>query len=105
MSSLREDLQEYLTLRRSLGYKMQDAGRLLPRFVAYLEERGAHITTRLALEWAQQAGATCRVGSRLGLRPRLRSLLQRYGCTHRDSAGAAAAASIDPGQAIPVLGR
>lgn len=34
MSSLREDLQHYLTLRRSLGYKMQDAGRLLPRFVA-----------------------------------------------------------------------
>lgn len=55
MSSLREDLQGYLTLRRTLGYKMQDAGRLLPRFVAYLEERGAdHITTLGALQWAQQ---------------------------------------------------
>ncbi len=58
MSSLREDLQGYLTLRRSLGYKMQDAGRLLPRFVAYLEERGAdHITTQGALQWAQQTDA------------------------------------------------
>jgi integrase/recombinase XerD len=58
MSSLREDLQGYLVLRRSLGYKMQDAGRLLPRFVAYLEERGAdHITTQGALQWAQQTDA------------------------------------------------
>lgn len=58
MSSLREDLQEYLRLRRSLGYKMQDAGRLLPRFVAFLEERRAdHITTQGALQWAQQTDA------------------------------------------------
>jgi integrase len=57
VNSLGEDLQEYLTLRRSLGYKMQDAGRLLPRFVDHLEERRAdHITTQAALQWAQLAG-------------------------------------------------
>ena len=56
MNTLREALQEYLALRRGLGYKMHDAGRLLPRFVSFLEERQAkHITARLALEWAQQA--------------------------------------------------
>lgn len=58
MSSLRETLHGYLSLRRSLGYKMLDEARQLPRFVAFLEERSAaHITTRLALEWAQQTHA------------------------------------------------
>ena len=56
MSALRKALQEYLALRRGLGFKMRDAGLLLPRFVAFMEERQAlHITTRLALEWVQQA--------------------------------------------------
>lgn len=55
MNTLREALPEYLRLRRSLGFKLEDAGLLLPRFVAFLEERGAtHITTALALAWAQQ---------------------------------------------------
>jgi integrase len=54
MNTLRESLQEYLELRRGLGFKMHDAGVLLPRFVSFLEEREAvFITTRLALEWAQ----------------------------------------------------
>lgn len=58
MSSLREALQAYLSLRRSLGYKMQDEGRLLPRFVAFLDERSApHITVRWALQWARQTDA------------------------------------------------
>jgi len=56
MSTLREALREYLTLRRSLGFKMQEASRVLPRFVAFMDERQApHITTQLALEWALQA--------------------------------------------------
>jgi integrase len=58
MNTLRDALQEYLRLRRGLGYKMQDAGRVLPRFVSFMEARGAeHITARLALEWVQQAKA------------------------------------------------
>src|SRR5262245_65245110 len=53
---LREALEEYLALRRSLGFKMYEAGRVLPRFVAFMEEHQAlHITTRLALEWVVQA--------------------------------------------------
>ena len=56
MNTLREAFQEYLALRRSLGFKMHDASRVLPRFVAFMEERQAlHITTRLALEWVLQA--------------------------------------------------
>ena len=56
MNTLREALQEYLALRRGLGYKMHDAGRLLPRFVSFLEEcQASYITARLALDWIQQA--------------------------------------------------
>jgi hypothetical protein len=39
MNTLREALQEYIDLRRSLGFKMRDAGLLLPRFVSFLEQR------------------------------------------------------------------
>ena len=56
MSTLREALRDYLELRRSLGYKLEDAGLQLPRFIDFLDERGAsHITTTLALAWAQQS--------------------------------------------------
>lgn len=56
MNTLREALREYLALRRSLGFKMQDASRVLLRFVAFMEEHQAlHITARLALEWVLQA--------------------------------------------------
>ena len=56
MKTLREALQNYLALRRGLGFKMRDAGKVLLRFVTFMEERQAlHITTRLALEWVQRA--------------------------------------------------
>jgi len=55
MNTLREALPEYLQLRRSLGFKLEIAGLELPRFVTFVEEHGsAHITTALALAWAQQ---------------------------------------------------
>lgn len=55
MNTLREALRDYLKLRRSLGFKLVEAGLVLPRFVDFLEQRGlSHITTALALEWAQQ---------------------------------------------------
>ena len=58
MSGLREALRDYLELRRSLGYKLEDAGLQLPRFIDFLDTRGAlHITTALAMEWAQQPTA------------------------------------------------
>jgi len=50
MNPLRDELRHYLALRRSLGFKMHDAGRLLPRFVSFLEEhQEPHITVRSAL--------------------------------------------------------
>ena len=55
MNPMGDAIQDYLALRRSLGFKLRDAGLCLSKFAAFLEARGAtHITTRLALEWAQQ---------------------------------------------------
>lgn len=53
MRPLSEALQEYLRLRRGLGFKLQEDGTALTQFVSFLEERGAtHITTDLAVRWA-----------------------------------------------------
>lgn len=55
MNPLWESIQDYLALRRSLGFKLRDAGICLVKFAAFLDTRGAtNITTQLALEWAQQ---------------------------------------------------
>jgi integrase/recombinase XerD len=53
MNELRVALEEYLNLRRSLGFKLDEVGRLLHHFVAYAEKEGASfVTTELALRWA-----------------------------------------------------
>jgi integrase/recombinase XerD len=53
MSSLANAVDDYLRLRRKLGYKLADPGRWLPDFISFLDrERRAHITTELALQWA-----------------------------------------------------
>jgi integrase/recombinase XerD len=53
MSPLRQALEDYLTIRRALGFKLERHGRLLPQFVDYLEDVGADtITTEHALRWA-----------------------------------------------------
>lgn len=58
MSALRQTLEEYLALRRSLGHQLADAGRLLPRFVAHLEATAAQfVTIESALAWAQEPEA------------------------------------------------
>jgi len=56
MNTLREALQEYLSLRRGLGFKLQDAGKGLLDFVTFMEQhRAPYITQALALAWAQQS--------------------------------------------------
>jgi integrase/recombinase XerD len=55
MSRLREAIHEYINLRRGLGFKLQEAGKGLLDFAAFMERNGAdHITTELALAWAQR---------------------------------------------------
>jgi integrase len=58
MSELARIADDYLQLRRSLGHKLDEAGRLLPRFVAYLDAVGVEVVTvEAALAWAQQPDA------------------------------------------------
>jgi integrase len=59
VSTLRQRAEEYLTMRRSLGYKLETQGRLLLDFVDYLQHTGAGtVTVEAAVAWATQpAGA------------------------------------------------
>jgi integrase len=51
MSTLRQAVHEYLSMRRSLGFKLREAG----NFVTFMEQhRATYITQALALTWAQQ---------------------------------------------------
>jgi integrase/recombinase XerD len=53
VSALSEALEDYLRLRRALGFKLERHGRLLPSLVVRLEAAGAPtLTTQLALDWA-----------------------------------------------------
>ncbi len=55
MISLRKAVKDYLTMRRSLGFKLRDMGYNLRHFVSFMEQqRASVITTDLALRWAQQ---------------------------------------------------
>jgi len=70
MIDLRQTLHDYLGIRRALGHKLEDAGRLLPGFVTFLEESGAtSISSQLALDWATQAkrGGPPWFAARLGM--------------------------------------
>ena len=55
MNDLHAALDEYLSVRRTLGFKLRDEGTALPKFLRFLEKKGAsYITTDLALQWATQ---------------------------------------------------
>jgi site-specific recombinase XerC len=47
-------VEDYLRLRRALGFKLERAGYLLPQLVAYLQAAGAAtLTSELAIGWAR----------------------------------------------------
>ena len=55
MTCLRRAVEEYLTMRRSLGFKLRDMEYNLHHFVSFMEQQGASIiTVELAIRWAQQ---------------------------------------------------
>jgi integrase len=55
MSGLAEHTQNYLTVRRALGFKLVGEGQLLAEFVAFADTIGeSTITTKFALEWARR---------------------------------------------------
>src|SRR5271166_5814882 len=69
MKTLSQHLEDYLRLRRQLGYKMQDAEKLLRNFVRFAGQEGAKIiTTKLALRWATRPNIQRpRSANRLGM--------------------------------------
>jgi integrase/recombinase XerD len=59
MTTLRQAVQEYVHMRRNLGFKLHDAGKGLLDFVSFMERRRtSYITQSLALAWAQQPSHT-----------------------------------------------
>lgn len=55
MNTLRQAVDDYLTMRRNLGFQLREAGKALLDFVAFMEQqRAPYITQALALAWAQQ---------------------------------------------------
>jgi integrase/recombinase XerD len=56
MKSLQNAIEDYIALRRSLGFKLNDMAADLTKFASFLEQKAApYITTALALEWAMQS--------------------------------------------------
>jgi integrase len=53
MNELGSQLQDYLSVRRALGHKLTETGRLLGQFVAYCGQSGTPVvTTDIAVAWA-----------------------------------------------------
>lgn len=53
MSTLREDVADYLVTRRTMGFKAEGLSKLLVNFVSFCEARGAvRVQHDLAVEWA-----------------------------------------------------
>ena len=54
MNAMCGHVEDYLRMRRSLGYKLERAGVLLPKLVDYLETAGSPtLTSELAISWAR----------------------------------------------------
>ncbi|MGA8876867.1 MAG: hypothetical protein WB555_15125, partial [Candidatus Korobacteraceae bacterium] len=55
MTSWRKAVEDYVDMRRSLGFRLQDAKAGLIKFASFLEQHHAtRITISLSMEWAQQ---------------------------------------------------
>jgi integrase/recombinase XerD len=55
MNTLHQAIQDYLMMRRDLGFKLKEAGKGLLDFAAFMRQRQAtYVTSELALAWAQQ---------------------------------------------------
>ena len=55
MSLLHQRVNEYLALRRAMGFKLREHGLLLPRFADFVEQSGATtVSVDLMLDWATQ---------------------------------------------------
>jgi integrase/recombinase XerD len=70
MSTLTNELERYLEIRRSLGFHLSTTARVLKRFVAFADAEAIdHITTDLFLRWKEEFGeaSSCTWAARLGM--------------------------------------
>ena len=107
MNTLRQAVQEYLSMRRGLGFKLQEAGKGLLDFVTFMEQhRAPYITQALALAWAQQPAErpTGTLGATTELRARICASSQRHRSAHADSAAGLVAVPAEAGATVSVLG-
>jgi integrase len=65
MTSLRPAVDDYLAMRRALGFQLEREGTLLPRFVDFLAGRGEqHVSVDAALVWATLPASSATLHSR-----------------------------------------
>lgn len=57
MTTMTERLEEYIAVRRSLGYDLSFTARVLRGFTAFADHEGAdHVTVALFLRWEENFG-------------------------------------------------
>ncbi|HMK97337.1 MAG TPA: tyrosine-type recombinase/integrase [Acidimicrobiales bacterium] len=88
MSALSRHAEDYLQVRRALGYKLRSEGQLLASFVRYLEQAGAStVTTSAAVRWTRLANGAS--AAHLACRMRVARAFARY------------LAALDPSTEVP----
>lgn len=91
MSALGQSVEDYLSIRRALGYKLVDEGRLLMDFAAFVDQQGAvAVTTELSVAWAMGPH-----DASPGWRATRLSMVRGFARHHQ---------TIDPGSEIPPVG-
>jgi integrase/recombinase XerD len=92
-------------LRRSLGFKLHDAGRALAKFASFMEQQNAEHHHALALDWAQQPSDA--QPAHWAQRSELRAAFARHHVAndprHRGSAARLAAVSTGTCPALPLF--
>ncbi|CAN5376769.1 hypothetical protein BH23ACT6_BH23ACT6_28230 [soil metagenome] len=90
MSRLRTAAEDYLAMRRTLGFKLVSQGRLLMEFIDYCDQHQlAHVRTDAAIDWATNP----RKGGHDGVYHARRLMVVRIFARHL--------AAIDPATEIP----
>ncbi len=99
-------LDDYLVLRRGLGFKLERAGRLLAQFVDFCEDTGVEIVTvEAALAWATAPQGCSRCGELTGSESPVPSCVTSTHSSERGAADESAPERHPPGYSLPLLVR